>query len=73
MNFDTLLTALLTALIFSVFGMAILGLGFFLIELITPKTNIREELVEKKNVALAIVLGATMLGIAIIISAAVHG
>ncbi|HWP13441.1 MAG TPA: DUF350 domain-containing protein, partial [Ramlibacter sp.] len=35
--------------------------------------NLWEELVEKHNVALGIVVGAVALGISIIVAAAVHG
>jgi putative membrane protein len=42
------------------------------IDRITPY-KLWEELVEKQNVALAIVVGAMALGVSIIVAAAVHG
>jgi len=61
------------SLIFSGLGMVLLTLAFIIIDVITPKYQIWKEIVEKQNIALAILLGAFLLGIAMIIAAAVHG
>jgi uncharacterized membrane protein YjfL (UPF0719 family) len=47
-------------------------LTYCIIEKITPE-NTWKEIVENKNVALAIVFAALIIGIALIISAAIHG
>lgn len=57
---------------FSMVGVAILLLVFFIIEKLTPE-NLWKEIVEKQNVALAIMAGFFMLAIAWIIGAAIHG
>lgn len=54
-----------------------LGLGFFaiawlIIQKLTP-FSIRKEIEEDQNVALGVVLGAVILGIALIVAAAIHG
>lgn len=47
-------------------------IGYFIIERLTPEKTWKE-VVEKNNVAVAIVLAAFIIGISMIISAAIHG
>ncbi|NDD28157.1 MAG: DUF350 domain-containing protein [Proteobacteria bacterium] len=58
--------------IFSILGLAILCLGFMVIDWLTPY-DLWKEINEKENVALAIIVGAFSLGVSIIIAAALHG
>ncbi len=67
-----LLGHLKTAAAFSVLGLALFGLVFLLIVKITP-FSIRKELEVDQNIALGILLGSVMLGLAIIVAAAIHG
>ncbi len=67
-----LLNGLLLTLLFSFFGLAIMLSGFRIIDKFTPGV-LGEELTVKKNVALAIVVGAMILGLSIIIAAALIG
>lgn len=60
------------AIVFSMLGIVILIFAFFLFDKLTPG-NLWKEIVEEKNIALAITAGAMMLAIAQIISSAVHG
>lgn len=62
----------LNSILYSFLGIAILVVAFVIIEVITPKHNLWKEVVEKQNMALAIVAGFFMLSIAIIIASAVH-
>lgn len=62
-----------SALLFSFIGVGVFAICYALLEFFTPKVDLWLELTEKQNTALAIFLGAVMLGIAIIISAAIHG
>lgn len=64
--------ALVNSLIYTVLGVVIFWIAFVVVDKITPY-NLWKELVEEKNVALAIVIGAMCLGIAVIIAAAIHG
>ncbi len=64
--------ALLNSLVFSVFGLVVFCVGFVVIDKLTPY-NLWQELVEKKNTAVAIVVGLVSIGICLIIAAAVHG
>ncbi|GIQ59117.1 DUF350 domain-containing protein [Flavobacterium collinsii] len=60
------------SVIFSFLGIIILLAAYLIIEKITPE-NTWKEVVEKNNVAVAIVLAAFIIGISMIISAAIHG
>ncbi len=63
---------MLNSFIYSVVGLVVFCIGFFLIDKLTPY-NLWEELVKEKNVALAIVVGCVSIGLCLIIAAAVHG
>lgn len=59
---------LLDASIFGIAGIALLIVGYYIWELVTPY-NLRRELQENKNLAVAIVVAAFILGMAIVIAA----
>jgi uncharacterized membrane protein YjfL (UPF0719 family) len=61
----------LNALLYSVLGIIILALAFWVLDLLTPYA-LWKEIVENKNVALAILVGAMALGVSVIIASAVH-
>lgn len=61
---------LLATLVYTGIGVLVFLLAFWLIERITP-FSIRKELEEDQNIAVAVVIGSIMLGLAIIISATV--
>lgn len=63
---------LYASVVYSLVGIAVLTISFVIIEKITPQ-NIYKEIVEKGNTALAIIAGAFILAIAIIIGSAIHG
>lgn len=63
--------AFLNALIYALLGIAIFGLSFAIWDKLTPY-DLYKEIVEHKNMALAIVVGFMSLGMCIIIAAAVH-
>lgn len=63
---------ILNSIIFSILGILILLIGYFIIEKLTPE-NTWKEVAEKNNIAVAIVFGALIIGISMIISAAIHG
>jgi putative membrane protein len=64
--------ALTNSILYSFVGIAILVVTFVLVEVLTPKHNIRKEILEHKNVALALLAGFFMLSMAIIIASAIH-
>lgn len=59
------------SILYSFIGVAILVISFWIIEKITPE-NLWKELVEKRNMAIAVMAAAFMLSIAIIIASAIH-
>ena len=58
--------------LFALLGVAVFWLCFVIIDKLTPY-SLWDEIVEKKNVALAIVVGAMCIAFGLIVSAAVHG
>lgn len=62
---------IIASVVYSVIGIVILLISFWIIERITPE-NLWKEILEKKNMALAIVFAAFIIAIAIIISSAIH-
>ena len=62
---------LLNALIYALLGIVIFLFCFMLVDKMTPY-HLWKEIVEDKNIALAILIGAISLGMCIIIAAAVH-
>ncbi len=59
------------ALIYAILGGIIYFIAFYAIDKLTPG-DLWQEIVEKHNIAFAIVVGCMMLGFGIIIAAAVH-
>jgi len=59
---------LIDASIFGVVGILLLIVGYYVWELVTPY-NVRKELQENKNVAVAIVVAAFIVGMAIVVAA----
>ena len=65
-------TPIINSVLFSFLGITILLIGYFIIEKLTPEKTWKE-IVENKKIALAIIFGAFIIGISMIISAAIHG
>lgn len=68
---DINLTHLANSLIYSLLGVIIFWASFIIVDKITPY-DLWGEIVRERNVALAIVVGCMCLGIAIIVSSAIH-
>jgi len=64
---------IISSLVYSGIGILVLLVSFGIMELLTPKHNLRMEIMENKNVAVAIFAGFFMMAIAIIIASAIHG
>jgi uncharacterized membrane protein YjfL (UPF0719 family) len=60
------------SILYALIGVVVFWGCFVLIDKLTPY-KLWEEIVEKQNMALAIVVGAMALGVSIIVAAAVHG
>jgi putative membrane protein len=64
--------ALIASILFSLVGIAVFALAFFVIAKISP-FSLRKEIEEDQNTALGILLGSIIIGLSLIISAAIHG
>lgn len=71
-TFGLLIRHLLAALIFSVFGVLTLALCVWIMGRLSPFSLVKE-IEEDHNTAAAIVMGAVLLGMSIIIAAAILG
>ena len=60
------------SMLYALIGVAVFWISFVVVDKMTPY-KLWEEIVEKKNVALAIVVGAVALAIGQIVAAAIHG
>lgn len=60
------------SMLFALMGVAVFWVCFLIIDKLTPY-DLWAEIIEKKNMALAIVVGAMCIAIGLIVSAAVHG
>jgi putative membrane protein len=63
--------AVLASLLYALMGVLVFWLCFVIIDKITPY-DLWGEIVEKQNVALALVVAAMSLGICLIVAAAIH-
>jgi putative membrane protein len=64
--------SVLATLVYSVVGIVMFAVSFAAIQWVAP-FSIRKEIEEDQNVALAVLIGAVILGLSIIIAAAVGG
>jgi putative membrane protein len=63
--------AFLGSILYALIGVLMFWITFLLIDKLTPY-DLWQELVEKQNVALGVVVAAMSLGISIIVAAAIH-
>ena len=63
---------IVAAFVYSAIGIAILSASFMVFDWITPG-NMWKEIVEEKNMPLAITLGAMTIAVGNIIASAIHG
>ena len=62
----------ISSVLYSFIGIAILALSFWIIEMVTPE-NLWKEIIVKDNKSLSIILASFIIAIAIIIASAIHG
>ncbi len=65
-------SVVLGSLVYAVLGILVFWISFIVIDKLTPY-DLWAELVERKNLALAVVVAAMCISIGLIVSAAVHG
>ena len=69
---DELLPVIATTVIFVAIGLIVFALAFLIVVMVAP-FSVKKEIEEDQNVSLAVIIGAVIIGVAMIISAAIHG
>lgn len=69
-QWNAIVQSALASVLFSLVGLLFFGLAFVLVTKVVP-FSVRKELETDHNTALAIVIGAVLLGLAMIVSAAI--
>lgn len=63
---------MVSTLVFSLIGLVVFAIAFWIMEKVMP-FSMRKEIEEDHNVALGVIIASIIIGIGLIISAAVHG
>ncbi|HWQ32688.1 MAG TPA: DUF350 domain-containing protein [Blastocatellia bacterium] len=63
---------ILSTIVFSLIGIVLFAIAFWVVTKVTP-FSVKKEIEDDQNTALAIIIGSIIIGIALIVSAAVHG
>ncbi len=61
-----------SSVIFSLLGLILFAVAFYVFDRITPG-DLWKEILEKQNTAAAIIVGALVIGISIIVAMSIHG
>ncbi|MEQ1645117.1 MAG: DUF350 domain-containing protein [Pyrinomonadaceae bacterium] len=69
---EELWPVLATTVIFVAIGLIVFAIAFFIVVLVAP-FSVKKEIEEDQNTALAIIIGALIIGVAMIIAAAIQG
>ncbi|MBL8123080.1 MAG: DUF350 domain-containing protein [Blastocatellia bacterium] len=69
---EELLPVLTTTVIFVAIGLVVFAIAFLIVVLVSP-FSVKKEIEEDQNIALAIIIGALIIGVAMIIAAAIQG
>ena len=69
---NQLVDLIVTTLAFTLTGLILFAIAFWIIVKVSP-FSIRKELEDDQNMALGIVIASVIIGIALIVSAAIHG
>lgn len=70
MDWNSLLYGIVDTVIYSVVGIIMMTIGFFIINAFTP-FSIKKEIEDDQNVSLGIIIGAVIIGISIIIASVI--
>jgi uncharacterized membrane protein YjfL (UPF0719 family) len=69
---DELLPVLVTTVIFVAIGLVVFAVAFFIVVYASP-FSVKKEIEEDQNISLGIIIGSIIIGVAIIIAAAISG
>ena len=71
-NWAPFVKALVASIVYSLIGILMFAASFLIIRLVAP-FSLRKEIEEDQNTAIAILIGSVILGLSIIIAAAIGG
>jgi uncharacterized membrane protein YjfL (UPF0719 family) len=69
---EELLPVLVTTIVFVGIGLVVFAIAFFIVVKVSP-FSVQKEIEEDQNTSLAIIIGAIIIGVAIIIASAING
>jgi uncharacterized membrane protein YjfL (UPF0719 family) len=69
---DLRVGSILSSLCYALIGMVIFGLAFIIFNKLMP-FSVRKEIEDDQNTSLGVIIGSFLIGLAIIIAAAIHG
>ncbi len=69
---EELLPVLVTTIVFVGIGLVVFAIAFFIVVRVSP-FSVKKEIEEDQNTSLAIIIGAIIIGVAIIIASAING
>ncbi len=69
---EDLWPVMVTTIIFVAIGLVVFAIAFLVVVLVSP-FSVKKEIEEDQNTALAIIIGALIIGISIIIASAING
>jgi uncharacterized membrane protein YjfL (UPF0719 family) len=72
MKLENMSDAVISTAVFAGIGLAVFAIAFWLMTKLAP-FSVKKEIEEDQNTALAVIMGGVLIGISIIIAAAVHG
>ncbi len=72
MKIENLGEAAINTAVFAAIGLAVFGIAFWLIVKIAP-FSVKKEIEDDQNIALAIIIAGVLIGISLIIAAAISG
>lgn len=71
-NWIPFVKAVVASVVYSLIGIVMFAISFLIIKLVTP-FSLRKEIEEDQNTALAVMIGSVIIGLSIIIAAAIGG
>jgi len=72
MKLSDMSDAVVSSVVFAGIGLAVFGIAFWIMTKVAP-FSMKKEIEEDQNVALGVIVAGVLIGIALIISAAIHG
>ena len=72
MKLDNLAEAAISSAVFAAIGLVVFAIAWWIMVKVAP-FSIKKEIEEDQNIALGVIMAGVIIGIALIIAAAVHG